>query len=105
MSVSNNLKILNVKKYGTWAYKIDVQGDGLMQLGQGYDKGWVAFTVNSEQWTVNRLEHIKFDSWSNAFTVHRSPFTDHQIIYVFYWPQLLEWGGMLAGAITLLLIL
>jgi hypothetical protein len=103
--IANNLVIGNVKKFGTWAYKVDVQGSGMIQLGQGFEKGWVAFTVNSERWTVNRLEHIKFDSWSNAFTVHQPPFTNHQIIYIIFWPQLLEWGGGLLGLVTLLCIL
>jgi len=79
-------------------------GSGLIQLGQGYDKGWKAFTVNSKQLTVNSLTHVKVNSWANGWlvsTIHQSPFTNHQTIYIFFWPQLLEWGGMIAGATVL----
>jgi hypothetical protein len=76
----NNLKILNIKKYDTWAYKVDVQGGGLMQLGQGFEKGWVAFS------NFHLLEHTKVDSWANGWIVPRGTST----VYIFFWPQLLE---------------
>ena len=56
-SIPNNLKILGVKKHGTWAYKVDLavasrvdtEGEGLMQLGQGYEDGWIAFQIQDSR--------------------------------------------------------
>ena len=103
--VENKLMINNVQKYGTWAYKIDVQGYGLIQLGQGYDDGWAGLTKVGPNWT--KLEHAKINSWANGFLVNSSSdlFLPVSTVYLFYWPQLLEWGGMILGVLTLIVIL
>lgn len=91
--IENSLKIKNVKKYGTVIYKIAVEGDGLMQLGQGYEEGWV---------TYPKLEHVKVNSWANGWIVPSSIGYPTSSIYIFFWPQLLEWGGLILAGITLL---
>lgn len=109
--IQNSLKILDVKKYATWAYKVNVQGDGLLQLGQGYDKGWIAFQILNSKFQI--LEHVKADSWANGWLINGQWLMDnglginHQssIIYIFYWPQLLEWGGGILGLVTLIILL
>jgi len=94
---TNNLVINNVRKYGTWGYKIDVQGYGLIQLDQGYDEGWIGVTKVGLSWV--KLEHIKVNSWANGFLVKTNSdlFLPVSTVYVFYWPQLLEWGGIILG--------
>jgi hypothetical protein len=102
-NTENNLKILNVKKYGTWGYKVETQGSGLIELGQGYEKGWIAFQLPINNLKFKILEHIKVNSWANAWLVPSnslSPFT----FYIVFWPQLLEWGGFLVGGITFLVL-
>jgi hypothetical protein len=97
----NNLKIVRIKKYGIWAYKVDVENKGLIQLGQGYDKGWIGFTVENSKLKI--LDHKMINSWANGWVVPAdspSPLT----IYLVYWPQLLEWGGGVLGIITLLVL-
>ncbi len=116
---NNNLKVANVQKHGTWLYKIDVQNWGLIQLGQGYDKGWEAFAITNYQLPIinrkvelpdfsKRLEHVKVSGWSNGWTVDSSDCSQMengncQLIIVF-WPQLLEWGGAFLGIISLIFI-
>lgn len=98
----NNLKINNVKKYGTWMYKVDVEGYGLMQLGLGYENGWLAFRAG-----VTRLEHVKVNSWANGFVVPPNIQYPVSSIYIFFWPQLLEWLGfvILFGGLIVLVCL
>ena len=100
---TNNLKILGVKKYGTWAYKIETQGNGLLELGQGYDPGWLGFQLKLDKAGLNRLEHIKVNGWTNGWIIPSSQATNNYITIIF-WPQLLEWGGMGLGIICLFII-
>lgn len=81
--IGNELRITNVKKTGTWLYRVKVEpaddkamaGEGgLLRLSQGYDKGWVAMTVPQEHGdTVTRLKHVKVDGWSNGWLVEANP--------------------------------
>ena len=101
-SVQNNLKILNIKKYGTWAYKVETAGSGLIELGQGYDSGWMAIQAGdfpSNIFHLPFLEHVKVNSWANGFLIKTDPnqFQPTRTIYMVFWPQLLEWGGGLLG--------
>ncbi|MCX6704176.1 MAG: hypothetical protein NTZ07_01900 [Candidatus Woesebacteria bacterium] len=101
-SIQKNLGILSVKRYGTWAYKVVTNGDGLLELGQGYDKGWVAFQTQDSR--LKTLEHVKVNSWGNGWTI--SPSVESSVLstYIVYWPQLLEWGGGILGLATLLML-
>ncbi len=95
----NNLEIKSTQKIGTAFYKVRTKGDGLLVLGQGYEEGWGAFSMTNAKWPMlKKLEHPKVNSWANGWliptapsTVHRSPTT----IFIFYWPQLLEYLGFL----------
>lgn len=143
ISIVNNLKVTGVQKYGTWGYKVDAQGYGLMQLGQGYETGWKAFPTLNFQFTIfnlqlklqlpdfkHELDHVKVNSWANGWLVGQSqsesvktgqsqlkpasesagfqpiPAGSKQFltVYILFWPQILEWGGMAAAAITLLVL-
>jgi hypothetical protein len=100
--ITNKLVINNVRKYGTWGYKVDVQGYGLIQLGQGYDEGWLGVTKVGPNWT--KLEHLKVNSWANGWVVPTIQPFNHSTIYLIFWPQALEWGGMILGVVTLLFL-
>jgi hypothetical protein len=93
----NNLKILDVKKYGTWGYKVETNGSGLLELGQGYEKGWIGLTKYDSG--IKVLDHVKVNSWANGWMVESST------VYLYYWPQALEWGGGILGLFALLIIL
>lgn len=101
---NNNLEILNVQKYGTWTYQVDIQGSGLIQLGQGYDSGWVAFSARDFPLSIfhfSFLEHVKVNSWANGWLV---PSGSNSTIYLVFWPQILEWLGMGLGGIIFLIL-
>jgi len=106
LSAQNNLKILGVKKYGTWAYKVETNGNGLLELGQGFEKGWIALRIQNSKFKIQNfnsnlkfLEHVKVNSWANGWIV------DNSTIYILYWPQLLEWGGGVLSLTTLLVLI
>jgi len=97
-AISNGLQIKSVKKYGTWGYRVNALGSGILELGQGYDKGWIAFEIIDNRLKI--IDHTKVNSWANGWQVQSdspSPFT----VYILYWPQILEWGGLALGAIIL----
>jgi hypothetical protein len=128
--IYNNLKVLGVKKYGNWAYKVGLQGDGLLQLGQGFEKGWMAVPTRNFQFSIfnlcttfgcqssinvpifkQELRHVQVNSWSNGWIVpncqnensmkiENCKLLSRSVIIV-YWPQLLEWGGGVAGLVVL----
>jgi hypothetical protein len=112
--IQNTLQIQNVQKYGTSHYRVVVghkpqatsdKQTGLVALGQGYDAGWIAYQIPDTRnqisviapwWFGERLEHVKVNGWGNGFLVtsDQIPETSSHIVIV-YWPQYLEWGGLL----------
>lgn len=124
------LEIKEAFKYGTWAYKAVIKGNampagrqGLLYLSQSYEDGWIAFQMSNEKcsitnyecWKPQVLGHTKVNSWANGWivpaqqsvnsnqpTVQQS---DSSTVYIIFWPQLLEWGGMLLGVLALVYVL
>lgn len=88
--MSNDLKIDEVKKIGTWLYKVNVTGKGLLKLSQGYDEGWISIG----------LTHVKVDGWANGWIIPSSG-----VATIFYWPQLLEYlgFGILGGTVLMII--
>ncbi|MCX6706266.1 MAG: hypothetical protein NTV24_04170, partial [Candidatus Woesebacteria bacterium] len=89
ITISNNLRVENVKKFGTAFYKVQTSGNGLLVLGQGYEKGWLAFKRKV------LLKHVKVDSWSNGWIVLPNQPVNQSTIYLIFWPQALEWFGFI----------
>lgn len=94
----NPVSIMDYKKYGTWAYKVDIQGYGLIQLGQGYENGWIALNGSMV------LKHVKVNSWSNGWFVPSGIKYPISTVYIVFWPQLLEWGGLIVGLVTIVIL-
>jgi hypothetical protein len=93
--LDGNLIILDEKNLGSSVHISDVSGEGVVVLNQGFDDGWVAISEGKV------LEHLKVNGWANGWKVVNSG-----KVYLFYWPQLLEWVGMgilLVGGVGLLL--
>ncbi len=99
-SVQNNMKIMSIKSYGNWAYKVIASGDVLLELGQGYDPGWTAIPTSKHE-----LQHVEANGWANGWIVPSNQPFDQSTIYIFFWPQLLEWGGGILGIATLLVLI
>lgn len=96
-STENDAKILSVNKINPVLYELRASGDGLVVLNQAYESGWLAFSIQD----FKIFSHIKFDGWANGFFVDGEDST----IYIFYWPQLLEWGGLVLLPLTFGLLL
>lgn len=88
--ITNGAQIKEVKKTGTWLYRVNVEGTGLLKLSQGYDEGWVGVG----------LRHVKVDGWANGWLT-----TGETQIYLIYWPQLLEFAGLGILVTTLVVVM
>ena len=105
---SNNVTATDVKKYGNWGYKVttnadresDIQSLGLIQLSNSYEDGWIAFSISPKDWNLSFLNHVKVNSWSNGWL----GVYGNLPVYIFYWPQLLEWVGMVGATITVIFL-
>lgn len=95
---SNQVKVTHVGKWGTVLYKVKVEktnaGEtGLVVLGQGYDNGWLAFTRDTQNKSFKKLAHVQVNGWANGWVIPKVLDTSSTVV-IFYWPQLLEWGGL-----------
>ena len=86
-----DLEVKNIQKYGTAIYKVETMGSGILELGQGYEEGWISFP---------KLEHIKVNSWANGYKINNDG-----VYYIFFWPQLLEWGGFVLLLLTIIYLI
>lgn len=100
--VVNNLIISDFSKSGE-LYRAKVEGSGLLVFDQGYEKGWVGIEIIDNRLKI--LEHTKVNSWANGWIVPTTINNQNSIIYIFFWPQILEWGGMIFGGVTLVVLI
>lgn len=84
--VNNKLKVTEFSQLNHDFYTVKTSGTGLFKLSQGYDSGWVAYSPQ-----LGVLDHFKVNSWTNGWEV---PEGEH-IVYVYYWPQLLQIMGIM----------
>ena len=76
-------------------YKVTTTEAGTLILSQSYDKGWIAWSGGKV------LPHVLVNNWSNGWTIN--PGTSGTI-YIFFWPQLLEFAGFALLPIPFLFI-
>lgn len=71
---------------------------------QSYHQGWIAISCN---WKVRRcqpLQHLVVNNWANGWTTNIDSEPDHtEQIIVFFWPQILQFGGLGLAVLTLIL--
>jgi hypothetical protein len=82
-----------------------------VSLMQGFDEGWLGYAVDGAKcgvgcrlmpwWFGERLEHVKVNGWANGWMVasdERGTTSDDNTlnIVILFWPQYLEWAGLLA---------
>ncbi len=89
--LDSTLEIEEVGKFGTAVYKVKTRGEGILELGQGYENGWISYP---------KLEHTKVNNWANGFKINNDG-----IYYIFFWPQFLEWGGLVVLLLTLVYLI
>ena len=70
-----------------------VSSFAMVHNDQSYEEGWMAY-LNGE-----KLSHVKVNGWENGWLVPEGADTS-RILYIF-WPQYLEWGGLVILVMTL----
>lgn len=95
ISITNNIKVNQVKQRGTFLYEVDLAGSGVISLNQAHDPGWLAFGKTISKDSI--LKHTQMNSWANAWYVPEGV----SKVYVLYWPQALEWAGGILGILNL----
>lgn len=78
-----------VNKKALWLYEVLVPAGcqaSYLKLSQAYDRAWLAW--QDGQW----LKHHKLNNWANAWALSES--SQEQKIYIFFYPQLLEYLGL-----------
>jgi len=88
-------------------YKVRVGNVGsvgeILVLSQNYDPGWLA-------WDGKFLKHVLVNNWENGWVLRPAFMRDFapqgQTIYLFYWPQVLEYigFGLLIGGLGWLIL-
>jgi len=75
-------------------------------LSQSFSKDWLAFQVQSSKFKVQSLPKVLVNNWENGWQLNQSAVSNQQLtIYLFFWPQLLEYFGFLLLLATPLVIL
>lgn len=78
-----------VSKKALWFYQVDLSSNcqaNYLSFTQAYDRAWLAYQNGQ------KLKHYQFNNWANAWELNDQ---NHQRIYIFYWPQLLELFGLI----------
>lgn len=100
---------VDVKKNNFYSYSVRVKRESLsnnaiLYLSQGYDKDWLAW--EDKMFFGKKLPHLMVNNWANGWDISGlqddKMTVNSQTIYLFYWPQLLEYLGfglMLGGVI------
>ena len=91
----NNLIVKDVKRITPVFYQAETEGNGVLELSQGYEEGWLAFKVLGPG-EFEKLNHVQINGWANGWEV-----SGGSKIIIFFWPQLLEFVGILIGLIAL----
>jgi hypothetical protein len=80
-------------------YKVVLGGVGdtgkTLILSQAYHSGWVAW--QGIPLLTKPLEHVMVNNWENGWALRQGYAPQRESIYVFFWPQILEYFGFLGG--------
>lgn len=108
-------QLSGVKKNNYFSYTVslrsqDILPNGILYLSQGYDSGWIAW--EGKMFFGKKLPHLLINNWENGWDIsavllNQSTNTQPQLpinIYIFYWPQLLQYFGfiLILGGIILI---
>ena len=70
-----------------------------LKLSQAYSEGWLATTrLDNGFLNYHILDHNKLNSWANAWQIEE--IYSGQVIYLFFWPQALEYLGFILLVIS-----
>ncbi len=105
-TLPNQLSVNDVYHPNPSFYKISLDSSLILNtnyliLSQSYHPGWLAF-YQDEQGKYHRLtDHVLVNNWQNGWILPNIP-PNQLVIYLFFWPQLLEYLGfvLLGGFIV-----
>ena len=105
-NVSKSVRTYLATKSNIFYYQAqldNVQKNQFLVLPQSFSSGWLAFYFHGLR-PVFLTNHILINNWANGWslnTIYQSPYT----IYIFFWPQLLEFlgFGLLVGTFILII--
>jgi hypothetical protein len=78
-------------------------------LSQTYNPGWLALKMEARSWKPEILDHFLVNNWENGWEIKlksqnskQEDFSQLSTIYIFFWPQLMEYAGFaLLGGVGL----
>ena len=72
-------------------YRVDLTSskDQVLILAQSFENGWLAISVDDKEKIKLNKNHILVNNWANGWELSG----DEKIVYLFFWPQLLEFAG------------
>lgn len=82
--------VAEINKKALWLYRINLPDDcdaHYLKLSQAYDDSWLAIRGGKI------LEHRQMNNWANAWILDDQ--NSNSVIYIFFWPQLLEYFGIM----------
>jgi hypothetical protein len=76
----------------------------ILVLPQSFDSGWLAFYFDDYH-RLKFLPHFEINNWANGWEIPSNVSSLKSNIYIFFWPQLLEFLGFILLLIPLFLLL
>lgn len=89
------LRQFEVSHPGQGYFRVDItpnaiSKDTVLMLYQSYSSGWLAIAIDGNQRISWVTDHKLIDNWANGWELTGT----ERIVYLFFWPQILEWGGL-----------
>lgn len=87
---------------GIRIYTKNEQTEKLVEIytnNTAYEKGFIGFLDGK------MLEHVKVNGWANGFVIPGGENMENRQVVIVFWPQYLEWGGLLLLVLTPVYIL
>lgn len=73
--------------------KLTSSSSSTLVLPQSYSSGWIAFYFKGIKPVI--LNHVLVNNWANGWTIPESSFQNPVSVYIFFWPQILEFLGFI----------
>ena len=75
--------------------------NGVLVFNKSFNSGWNAYLKGKTK--INKLNQIKINNWANGWQLEKSTNENNQLpatVYIFFWPQILEFIGFGLGIAT-----
>lgn len=100
----DQVKILKVRHVNSFWYSTNLLNakcsNQFIVLSQAYHPGWIGLSKTNSGWQA--LPHVKVNNWANGWDL--SSLDGENTIYLIFWPQILEFIGLVMLGVTVLAI-